>query len=153
MSSMAKLKDSRSCFITRWRVFYKCVQLVQSEIMLISITIILLFNFEKKKTSPTSFCFFETLKLVSPQFLLFTLFCFREKTEKKPYNIYPPWLRAGRKKGWAVKRALRSSFNVWCGVGLARALFLASGAPEGRRNFPFCKPEILFSFCNFRLQY
>ena len=26
-------------------------------------------------------------------------------------------------KGWAVKRALRSSFNVWCGVGLARALF------------------------------
>ena len=29
--------------------------------------------------------------------------------------------RAGR--GWAVKRALRSSFNVWCAVGLARALF------------------------------
>ena len=26
-------------------------------------------------------------------------------------------------KGWAVKRALHSSFNVWCGVGLARALF------------------------------
>ena len=26
-------------------------------------------------------------------------------------------------KCWAVKRALRSSFNVWCGVGLARALF------------------------------
>ena len=48
MSSMAKLKDSRSCFITRWRVFYKCVQFVQGEIMLISITIILLFNFEKK---------------------------------------------------------------------------------------------------------
>ena len=39
MSSMAKLKDSRSCFITRWRVFYQCVQLVQGEIMLISITI------------------------------------------------------------------------------------------------------------------
>ena len=45
--SMAKLKESRSCFITRWRVFYKCVQLVQGEIMLISITIIHLFNFEK----------------------------------------------------------------------------------------------------------
>ena len=44
ISSMAKLKDSRSCFITRWRVFYKWVQLVQ----VISITIILLFNFEKK---------------------------------------------------------------------------------------------------------
>ena len=26
-------------------------------------------------------------------------------------------------KGWAVKRALRSSFNVWCEVKLARALF------------------------------
>jgi len=60
--------------------------------------------------------------------------------------------RCGADKGWAVKRALRSSFNVWCGVGLARALFRASGALEGRRNFPFCKPEILFSFCNFRLQ-
>ena len=47
MSSMAILKDSRSCFITRWRVFYKSVQLVQGQIMLISITIILLFNFEK----------------------------------------------------------------------------------------------------------
>ena len=37
----------RSCFITRWRVFYKCVQLVKGEIMLISINIILFFNFEK----------------------------------------------------------------------------------------------------------
>ena len=82
MSSMAKLKDSRSCFITRWRVFYKCVQLVQDEIMLISITIILPFNL-KKKTSHTSSCFFETSKLVSPQFLLFTLFCFREKNGEK----------------------------------------------------------------------
>ena len=85
MSSMAKQKDSRSCFITRWRVFYKCVQLVQREIMLISITIILLFNFEK--TPHTSFCFFETSKLVSPQFLLFTLFCFREKNGDKTLQL------------------------------------------------------------------
>ena len=35
-----------------------------------------------KKTSHTSFCFFETSKLVSPQFLLFTLFCLERKTEK-----------------------------------------------------------------------
>ena len=83
---MAKLQDSRSCFITRWRVFYKCVQLVQGGIMLISITIILLFNFEKK-TSHTSFCFFETSKLVSPQFLLFTLFCFREKNGEKTLQL------------------------------------------------------------------
>ena len=66
-------------------VFYKCVQLVQGVIMLISITIILLFNFEK--TSHTSFCFFETSKLVSPQFLLFTLFCFREKNGEKTLQL------------------------------------------------------------------
>ena len=29
----------------------------------------------------------------------------------------------GRINFWAVKRAIRSSFNVWCGVGLTRALF------------------------------
>ena len=50
--------------------------------MLISITIILRFNFEKKN-SHTSFCFFGTSKLVSTQFLLFTLFCFREKNGGK----------------------------------------------------------------------
>ena len=27
--------------------------------------------------------------------------------------------------------------------------FRACGALQGRRNFPLCKPEILFSFCNF----
>ena len=77
---VAKLKDSTSCFITRWRVFYKCVQLVQGEIMLISITIFLLFNFVKKhliRLSVSSKLSYR--KLVSPQFLLFTLFCLREK--------------------------------------------------------------------------
>ena len=44
---MSKLKDSRSCFTTKWRAFYKCVQLVQGEIMLISITINFFFNFEE----------------------------------------------------------------------------------------------------------
>ena len=58
---------------------------MQGEIMLISITIILLFNFEK--TSHTSFCFFETSKLVSPKFLLFTLFCFREKNGEKTLQL------------------------------------------------------------------
>ena len=85
MSSMAKIKDSRSNFITKWRVFYKCVQLVQGEIMLISITTILLFIL--KKTSHTSFCLFETSKLVSPQFLLFTLFCCREKNGEKTFQL------------------------------------------------------------------
>ena len=60
---------------------YKCVQLVQGEIMLISITIT--FFLILKKTSQTSFFFFETSKLVSPQFFLFTLFCFREKKRRK----------------------------------------------------------------------
>ena len=47
ISSMSKLKESRSCFTTKWRAFYKCVQLVQGEIMLISITINFFFNFEE----------------------------------------------------------------------------------------------------------
>ena len=83
---MAKLKDSRSCFITRWRVFYKCVQLVQGEIMLISIRPSCFFLI-LKKTSQTSFCFFKTSKLVSPQFFLFTLFCFREKNGEKTLQL------------------------------------------------------------------
>ena len=38
------------------------------------------------------------------------------------FTLLPPSLQTRADKGWAVKRALRSSFNVWCGVGLARAL-------------------------------
>lgn len=60
---------------------------MQGEIMLISITIILLFDFELKKTSHTSFCFFETSKLVSPQFLLFTLFCVRGKNGENTLQL------------------------------------------------------------------
>ena len=85
MSSMAKLKDSRSCFITRLRVFYKCVQLVQGEITLISITIILLFNFEKNISYV--FLFLRNFKIVSSQILLFTLFCFREKNREKTLQL------------------------------------------------------------------
>ena len=54
--------------------------------MLISITIILLINVEKKK-SHTPFCFFETSKLVSPHFLLIALFCFREKNGEKTLQV------------------------------------------------------------------
>ena len=54
---------------------------MQGEIMLISITIIL--PFILKKTSHMSFCFFDISKLVFPQFLLFTLFCFGEKKGEK----------------------------------------------------------------------
>ena len=43
-------------------------------------------------------------------------------------------------KGWAVKRALRCSFNVWCRVGLARALF-----QRFRRAW---KPAKFFFFAN-----
>ena len=84
MSFMAKLKDSRSCFITRWRVFYQRAARARWN-LLISITITLLLIL--KKTSYTSFCFFETPKLVSPQFLLFTLFCFREKNGEKTWQL------------------------------------------------------------------
>ena len=66
-------------------VFYKCVQLVQGVIMLISITSS--FFLILKKTSRSSFCFFGTSKSVFPQCLLFTLFCFREKNGEKNLTI------------------------------------------------------------------
>ena len=59
---------------------------MQGVIMLISITIILRFNFEKKNSN-TSFCFFGTSKLVSTQFLLFTLFFLERKTEEKTLQL------------------------------------------------------------------
>ena len=40
-----------------------------------------------KKTSHTSFCFFGTSKLVSPQCLLFNLFFFREKNGEKTLQL------------------------------------------------------------------
>ena len=54
----------------------------------------------------------------------------RRKDKKHTNSIARIRARASRPavsradKCWAVKRALRSSFNVWCGVGLAWALFL-----------------------------
>ena len=50
--------------------------------MLISITIILLFDFEKKIISYV-YLFLRNFKISFPQFLLFTLFCFREKNGEK----------------------------------------------------------------------
>ena len=79
MSSMAKQEDSRSCFITRGRVFYKCVQLVQGEIMLISITIIPLFNFEKNISYV--FLFPRNFKISFPSvFTVYLVLFQREKT-------------------------------------------------------------------------
>ena len=59
---------------------------VQGEIMLISITIILLFNFEKKNISYV-FLFLRNFKISFPQFLPFTLFCFREKNGEKTLQL------------------------------------------------------------------
>ena len=67
-------------------LFYKCLQLVQGVIMLISITIIPLFNFEKNIWYV--FLFLGTSKLVFPQCLPFTLFPFRENNgEKKTLQL------------------------------------------------------------------
>ena len=55
---------------------------MQGEIMLISITIILLFDFEKKIISYV-YLFLRNFKICFSQFLLFTLFCFREKNGEK----------------------------------------------------------------------
>ena len=73
------------CFITRWRVFYKYVQLVQGAITLTSITIILLFNFEKKHLIRLSVS--SKLKNYFPlSFYCLPCFVLGRKTEKKPYN-------------------------------------------------------------------
>ena len=85
MWSIAKLKDGRSCFITRWRVFYKCVQLVQGEIMLISITIILLFNFEKNISYV--FLFLRNFKISFPSVFTVYLVFFREKNWEKTLQL------------------------------------------------------------------
>ena len=58
---------------------------MQGEIMLISITIILLFNFEKNILYV--FLFLRNFKISFPQFLLFTLFCFREKNGEKTLQL------------------------------------------------------------------
>ena len=65
-------------------VFYKCVQLVQGVIMLISITIILLFNFETNISYV--FLFLRNFK-ISP-LSVYCLLCFvlERKTEKKTYD-------------------------------------------------------------------
>ena len=64
----------------------KCVQLVQGVIMLISITTsLLLFNFEKNISYV--FLFLRNFKLLSSQFLMFTLFCFREKNGEKTLQL------------------------------------------------------------------
>ena len=89
ISSMAKLKDSRSNFITRWRVFYIKMRAARARWNYAN------FNHHHpsflfwKKTSHTSFYFFETSKLVSPQFLLFTLFRCREKNGEKTFQLTP----------------------------------------------------------------
>ena len=54
--------------------------------MLILSTIILLFNFEKKHLIRLSVSS-KLQKLVSPKFLLFTLFCFREKNGEKTLQL------------------------------------------------------------------
>ena len=80
---MAKIKDSRSCFRTRWRIFYKCMQLVQGEIMLILITIILLLNF--KKNISYVFLFLRNFKISFPS--VFTVYLALFWREKRRQNL------------------------------------------------------------------
>ena len=58
---------------------------MQGEIMLISITIILLFNFEKNISYV--FLFLQNFKISFPSVLLFTLFCFRVKNGEKTLQL------------------------------------------------------------------
>ena len=67
-------------------VFYKCVQLVHGVIMLISITIILLCNFEKKNISYV-FLFLRYFKIsFHSVFTVYFVLFYREKRRKKTLN-------------------------------------------------------------------
>ena len=77
---MAKLKDSRWFFITRWRMYFINACSVQRVIMLISITIIL-FNFETN----ISYVFLLLRNFKISPLSVYCLLCFvlQRKTEKK----------------------------------------------------------------------
>ena len=85
-------------------------------------------------TTFTSWIFFvfkiKTVKTYITQMRRLYAFVASEPTHKKngkeeagPNCLWNRSVCARADKGWAVKRALRSLFNVWCGVALARALF------------------------------
>ena len=61
------------------------------------------------------------------QITLVSRVCITVSNYPNPSHVYIRLCKHGKRflllKCWAVKRALRSLFNVWCGVGLARALF------------------------------
>ena len=63
----------------------KCVQLVQGEIMLISITIILLFNFEKKISYV--YLFLRNFKISFPSVFTVYLVLFGEKNGEKTLQL------------------------------------------------------------------
>ena len=85
-------------------------------------------SFRKMKFILTNFISYQTMFLrprpqISGYFLIRNFF-FPDTASVHTYLVNPQYESATRAdKCWAVKRALRSSFNVWCGVGLARALF------------------------------
>ena len=82
MSSMAKLKDSR-CFITRWLVFYKCVQLVQG--LLRSFQSPSSFFLILKKNISYVFLFLRNFKISFPS--VFTVYFGLFLTEKRRKNL------------------------------------------------------------------
>ena len=83
MSSMAKLKDSR-CFITRWLVFYKCVQLVQGLLRSFQSPSSFFLILEKKKISYV-FLFLRNFKISFPS--VFTVYFGLFLREKRRKNL------------------------------------------------------------------
>ena len=66
-----------------------------------------------KKTSHTSFFSFETSKLVSPQFLPFTLFCFREKNGEETLQLTSINFVYMRLPDFVVKRIYLFNIVAW----------------------------------------
>ena len=82
---MAKLKDSRSCFITRWRIFYQRAARARWNYANFNHHHPF-FNFEKNILYV--FLFLRNFKISFPSvFTVFTLFCFREKNGEKTWQL------------------------------------------------------------------
>ena len=98
-------------------------------------------------------CYKFRAKRLAREFISFNLRVSQSFTsESQNSAVFFFFLGSRADKCWAVKRALRSSFNVWCGVRVARALFPRFRCASRPAKFSFLQTGNPISFCNFRLQ-
>ena len=136
MSSMAKLKDSR-CFITRWLVFYKCVQLVQS--LLRSFQSPSSFFLILKKNISYVFLFLRNFKISFPS--VFTVYFGLFLTEKRRKNLTINLNKFLLTSGGGICDALRES------PGRSRCTWEAMYEVVQRHHIKIYKASFFFKSC------